>query len=45
MEGTKVATEGIFSKSHIPCRPWRKLHNEELHSFFSSPSIIAMSMK
>jgi hypothetical protein len=21
---------------------WRKLHNEELHNFFSSPSIITM---
>jgi hypothetical protein len=21
---------------------WRKLHNEELHSFYSSPSIIRM---
>jgi hypothetical protein len=23
---------------------WRKLHNEELHNFYSSPSIIRMIM-
>jgi hypothetical protein len=34
---------GIFGlKRHKVIRGWRKLHNKELHKFYSSPSIIRM---
>jgi hypothetical protein len=33
----------IFAlKRHEVSGSWRKLHNEELHNFYSSPSIIRM---
>jgi hypothetical protein len=30
----------VFEKRDEVTRGWRKLHNEELHNFYSSPSII-----
>jgi hypothetical protein len=31
-----------LKRDEVVIRDWRKLHNEELNSFYSSPSIITM---
>jgi hypothetical protein len=31
-----------YSKMLLASRGWRKLHNEELHNLYSSPSVIRM---
>jgi len=32
----------IFGPKMEEDRPWRKLHNDELHALYSSPSIVRM---
>jgi hypothetical protein len=47
VHGLRVFENRMLRKIFGPKRDevtvgWRKLHNEELHSFYSSPSIIGM---
>jgi hypothetical protein len=37
-----IGWTGLFKKRDEIMGDWRKLHNEELHNFYSSPSTIRM---
>jgi hypothetical protein len=39
----KGAKENIWTENDEVTGGWRKLHNEELHNFYSSPAIIKMT--
>jgi hypothetical protein len=42
MSNVEVFTKKVYKMASIYVLKWRKLHNEELHNFYSSPSIIRM---